>query len=232
MNSPDSNDRKRINGNLNEQESTTPPPPRSKLFTERMGSPTFGDYFNKSKGFITNKGKGFITNKENQKTAKLLGNAAFNLAKNAAKTAAEKVESAANRMGEADSGKPSHLPEMDEIFNPDTPSHHEKGLSTINHQTVDQCCETFRQIIKMCQGQIEKCQKSGCCNSTMHGGNIKTVKNTKRKGKVKSVKKKRSSQSGGKVHPWREHIKKTRLANPGVKDFGQIIQLAKQTYKK
>lgn len=102
-----------------------------------------------------------------------------------------------------------------------------------NKRTVDECCKTFRDIIAMCEDQIKKCKKSGCCSETSSfGGNKKSVKNTKRKNKVKSVKKKRSSQSGGKVHPWREHIKKTKLANPGVKDFGQIIQLAKETYKK
>ena len=99
-----------------------------------------------------------------------------------------------------------------------------------NSQTVDECCQTFKAIIDMCNAQIAKCQASGCCSG--RGGNKKSVKNTKRNNKVKSVKKKRSSQSGGKVHPWREHIKKTRLSNPGVKDFGQIIQMAKQTYKK
>lgn len=34
------------------------------------------------------------------------------------------------------------------------------------------------------------------------------------------------------THPWREHIKLTRENNPTIKNFGEIIKLAKQTYTK
>ena len=98
------------------------------------------------------------------------------------------------------------------------------------------CYDRLTQIIEELNAIKRDCKTCQCCNPSnkqaRDGGNKKSVKNTKRNNKVKSVKKKRSSQSGGKVHPWREHIKKTRLSNPGVKDFGQIIQMAKQTYKK
>jgi hypothetical protein len=108
-----------------------------------------------------------------------------------------------------------------------------KDDKTVDQRTDDNCCETFRTIMDMCKKQIAECEANGCCSQTPRsGGNKKSVKNIKRKNKVKTVKKKRSSQSGGKVHPWREHIKKTRLSNPGVKNFGQIIQMAKKTYKK
>ena len=34
------------------------------------------------------------------------------------------------------------------------------------------------------------------------------------------------------THPWREHIKLTKEKNPTIKNFGEIIKLAKQTYTK
>jgi hypothetical protein len=34
------------------------------------------------------------------------------------------------------------------------------------------------------------------------------------------------------THPWREHIRITRENNPNVNNFGEIIKLAKKTYKK
>ena len=34
------------------------------------------------------------------------------------------------------------------------------------------------------------------------------------------------------THPWREHIKLTKENNPTIKNFGEIIKLAKQTYTK
>jgi len=33
-------------------------------------------------------------------------------------------------------------------------------------------------------------------------------------------------------HAWREHINKTRMENPNINNFGEIIKLAKKTYKK
>ena len=33
-------------------------------------------------------------------------------------------------------------------------------------------------------------------------------------------------------HAWREHINKTRMENPNINNFGDIIKLAKKTYKK
>lgn len=34
------------------------------------------------------------------------------------------------------------------------------------------------------------------------------------------------------IHPWREHIQITKDSNPNIKNFGEIIKLAKNTYKK
>ena len=134
--------------------------------------------------------------------------------------------------------KASEIQEKIKIAGKDAVTTATKGSHSSNEVVAStsncNCVSRLNTIILQLQRVQQDCKTCQCCNPdgiTINGGNKKSVKNTKRKGKFKSVKK-RSSQSGGKVHPWREHIKKTRLSHPGVKDFGQIIQMAKQTYKK
>merc|ERR1711907_654905 len=149
------------------------------------------------------------------------GKSVFNLATKASNYATNKINKIAdqidpekqkneihhqNAASEVNQLNPPALSRMDtdeamNKYNKDPVSVVRSAYNDDHKQTVDECCKTFRAIISkcqeqiaMCEDQIKKCKKSGCCEnepeSERFGGNKKSVKNTKRKNKVKSVKKK------------------------------------------